>query len=132
MFGFVDKALSCFKFYISDRKQSVKFKNTQSDSRPLAFGVPQGSVQCPLLFTLYTTLISKIMLSYMYIKHHLYDDDTQIYINITPGNNTCPSDSVKNLGVVFDSKFSFSKNVSAVCSSCYYHIRDFTRIQHHF
>ena len=89
MFGFVDKALiySWFKSYISDRKQSVKIKNTQSDSKPLEFGVPQGSVLGPLLFNLYTTPISKIVISsYKYIKHHLYADDTQIYINITSGN----------------------------------------------
>ena len=47
------------------------------------------------------------------------------------GNNICPSDSDKNLGVVFDSKFSFSKHVSAVCSSCYYHISDFSRVRCH-
>ena len=47
------------------------------------------------------------------------------------GNKLVPSDSAKNLGVIFDSDFSFSKHVSAVCSSCFYHIRDFGRIRKH-
>ena len=47
------------------------------------------------------------------------------------GNSICPSDSVRNLDVIFDSKFSFSNHVSSTCSACYYHIRDFSTILHH-
>ena len=47
------------------------------------------------------------------------------------GNHLTPSDSVRNLGIMFDSDFKFSKHVSAVCSSCFYHIRDFSRIHRH-
>ena len=46
-------------------------------------------------------------------------------------NYISPSESVKNLGVIFDSDFSFNKYVSSICSSCYYHIRDFSRIRKH-
>ena len=46
-------------------------------------------------------------------------------------NDICPSDSVRNLGVVFDSDFSFHKHVSNICKSCFYHIRDLRRIRHH-
>ena len=45
------------------------------------------------------------------------------------GNFISPSDSVRNLGVIFDSGFSFSKQVNSIRKSCYYHIRDFTRIR---
>ena len=45
-------------------------------------------------------------------------------------SNTCtPTSKVKNLGVVFDSSLSMSKHVSQICSSCFYHIRDFRRIR---
>ena len=47
------------------------------------------------------------------------------------GNDFTPSHSVRNLGVIFDSDFNFSKHVSSVCSSCFYHIRDFSRIRRH-
>ena len=46
-------------------------------------------------------------------------------------NDICPSDSVRNLGVVFDSDFSFHKHVSNICKSCFYHIRDLRRIWRH-
>ena len=44
-------------------------------------------------------------------------------------NDICPSDSVRNLGVVFDSDF--NKHVSNICKSCFYHIRDLRRIRRH-
>ena len=43
----------------------------------------------------------------------------------------CASDSVRNLGVLFDSDFSFHKHVSDICKSCFYHIRDLHRIRRH-
>ena len=46
-------------------------------------------------------------------------------------NDICPSDSVRNLGVVFDSDFSFHKHISNICKSCFYHIRDLRRIRRH-
>ena len=41
------------------------------------------------------------------------------------------SDSVHNLGVIFDSDFSFHKHISNICKSCFYHIRDLRRIRRH-
>ena len=46
-------------------------------------------------------------------------------------NDICPSDSVRNLGVVFDSDFSFHKHVFNICKSCFYRIRDLRRIRRH-
>ena len=46
-------------------------------------------------------------------------------------NDITPSDSVRNLGVTFDSDFSFHKHVSNTCKSCFYHIRDLRRIRRH-
>ena len=47
------------------------------------------------------------------------------------GNDTSPSDTVRNLGVVFDSNFSFHQYISLVYKSCFHHIRDFRRIRRH-
>ena len=40
-----------------------------------------------------------------------------------------PTDSVRNLGVVFDGGLNFRKYISLVCLSCYYHIRDLCRLR---
>ena len=47
------------------------------------------------------------------------------------GSWLSPSGKVRNLGVIFDSRLSLTQHVSAVCSSCYYHIRDLSRIRRH-
>ena len=41
-----------------------------------------------------------------------------------------PSLSAKNLGFIFDSTLSFSKQISYLPSACHYHIRDLRRIRH--
>ena len=46
-------------------------------------------------------------------------------------NDTSPSGTVRNLGVVFDSNFSFHQYTSQACTSCFYHIRDLRRIRRH-
>ena len=44
------------------------------------------------------------------------------------GQDTNPSASAKNLGVVFDSSLNFRKHISQTCSTGFYHIRDLRRI----
>ena len=45
------------------------------------------------------------------------------------GNSLCPADSVKNLGVWFNSDFSLSKHVQSVCKSCFVKLRDFRHVR---
>ena len=45
------------------------------------------------------------------------------------GNDISPADQAHNLGVIFDSDFSFSKHISNVVKSCHYHMRDLRRIR---
>ena len=40
-----------------------------------------------------------------------------------------PTNSARNLGVVFDGGLNFKKHISLVCRSCYYHIRDLRRLR---
>ena len=49
-------------------------------------------------------------------------------INIL-GNPLHPTKSVRNLGLWFDSDFSFSKHVQNVCKSCFIQLRDFKNIR---
>ena len=66
-------------------KQKVKLGNSFSDAFSLPYGVPQGSVLGPLLFTLYTTPLSNIISNFN-VTHHLYADDTQIYLALDRRN----------------------------------------------
>ena len=45
------------------------------------------------------------------------------------GQDTNPSTSAKNLGVVFDRSLNFRKHISQTCRACFYHIRDLRRIR---
>jgi len=148
-------------------------------------GVPQVSILGPLLFTLYTTPVLSSLIHNHKLDHHLYVDDTQVYISLSTADtdlslkqlgdclsdicgwmtnnklwlnanktnfliigtsrqrskliyffpmtsvshSIAPSDTVRNLGVAFDSDFNFRKHVSMTCRSCFYHIRDLRRIR---
>ena len=50
-----------FASYLGDRCQFVKIGSTLSELSKLIYGVPQGSVLGPLLFSLYTTPLTKII-----------------------------------------------------------------------
>ena len=86
-FGVSGTPLAWIQSYLKDRSQIINVNGSKSASFPLTCGVPQGSVLGPLLFTLYTTPLSKIIERNL-VSHHLYSDDTQIYTTF----NTLDSD----------------------------------------
>ena len=185
-FGVIGKALYWFKSYLTGRCQRIRFGDCLSSKANLKFGVPQGSVLGSLLFTLSTTPLSSMTCEYA-IPHHLYADDSQLYVSFASGDsaaalnglqsclasvqswmstnklklkpdktdflligterqrskylsmfpfellgvNANPAKSAQNVGVIFDKNFTFRSHISAVCSSCFYHMWDLRRIRHH-
>ena len=77
-FGIRDKALKLIETYLLDRKQKIKLNNFYSQDLPLLFGVPQGSVLGPLLFTMYIYPICDVIDKNI-SNFHIYADDTQLY-----------------------------------------------------
>ena len=80
------KALDWFKSYLTGRCQRFRLGDCLSSKSDLKFGVPQGSILGPLLFVLYTSPLSS-MISGHTIPHHLYADDSQLYISVPSENS---------------------------------------------
>jgi len=76
--GITGAALKWFQSYLNERTQSVSVDNEQSKPVPLKYGVPQGSVLGPLLYTIYTLPLGNLLRD-AGVSYHLYADDTQLY-----------------------------------------------------
>jgi len=184
--GLSDTALQWFKSYLSGRTQSVCIENASSKPTPLRFGVPQGSVLGPLLYTIYTLPLGDILRE-AGISYHLYADDTQLYLSFNvkdlSSQQAClekmeqcvskikswmtynklklndektevvfissryfhesidlngfavdsviiePSTSARNIGVIFDNMMTMKDQVTAICKSSHFHLRNIGRIR---
>ena len=177
--GVSSEALELLKSYITERFQKVSMNDTISSSQKLLYGVPQGSVLGPILFSLYASKLAEIMDAHG-LNYHLYADDTQIYMPVTDIstsksainlilndiklwmhnrklqlnesktevflikgplktefgdlndlqfiNNIQTVDSVRNLGVILDSKLNFNDHFNHIVKSCNFHLRRLSSI----
>lgn len=89
--GFKSKALDWFRSYLANRSFSVHLGPYQSKSAPLNYGVPQGSILGPALFSLYMLPLGTILAKHN-MAFHFYADDLQIYLPLKS-----PSSSVATL-----------------------------------
>jgi len=78
--GISHTALEWFKSYLTGRTQAVSIENDSSKPVTLQYGVPQGSVLGPLLYTIYTLPLGDLLRN-AGISYHFYADDTQLYLS---------------------------------------------------
>lgn len=78
-YGIGGVALRWFQSYLTGRSQSVCVRGVKSSPKPLMYGVPQGSVLGPALFTLYSAPIASIAREHN-MSVQLYADDSQMYL----------------------------------------------------
>ena len=76
-----DVALAWFSSDISDRTQRVRIGTDASEERPVKYGVLQGSVLGPLLFTVYTAPLQGTVTRH---SDHKFAEDLQIYTSYCP------------------------------------------------
>lgn len=84
-FGFKDTVLDWFSSYLRDRCQCVVVDGVRSNDKVLKYGVPQGSVLGPVLFTLYMQPLGDVIARHG-VNHHCYADDTQLYASVHPND----------------------------------------------
>ena len=88
-----NNALCLIKSYLENRTFSVVINDCISSPKPLAYGVPQGSVLGPLFYLLYTKEMERIIEGYGF-KTHVYADDCQIYFSFDPGGKNDAEDKL--------------------------------------
>ena len=81
--GVGGSALLWIKSYLTERLQRVAIDELVSNYAPVRYGVPQGSVLGPVLFSIYLLPLRSI-LKELSVNYHLYADDTQLYMSVDP------------------------------------------------
>ena len=88
----VSKARHCRSWitsYLQERTQKVRIGCHTSHHVPLLCGVPQGSVLGPLVFTLYTTPLQRIIKNHK-ATYHRYAVDIQRYVAVCSYRSESP------------------------------------------
>ena len=122
------RCLDWFKSYLSDRTQCKKKMNKNAKTAFDRLGKCLEDVKLWLC-------ANKLKLNAAKTDFIIFGSKSQ-QEKLTPffpvnilGESLIPSDAVKNLGVWFDSDFSFTKHVKSECKLCFIQMRDLRQIR---
>lgn len=76
-----DTALTWFSSYLSETTETVSLGGSRSKTHTIIYGVPQGSVLGPTVFTVHLLPLGQIISSFE-ISFHCYADDTLLYMKM--------------------------------------------------
>ncbi len=91
--GIQGMALKWMKSYLSNRYQKVKINDSYSELKEVKYGVPQGSVLGPILFTIYMSPLGKIIEN-CGLKRQTFADDNGLYLSISPIDKDAQEETV--------------------------------------
>lgn len=78
------QSLDWFHSYLVGRRQRVRIQDAISDAPPLKYGVPQGSLLGPVLFTIYVNVLLSVP---SYCKSACYIDDSKLYLSFSSSDS---------------------------------------------
>ena len=107
--GIKGTVLDWFISYLCDRSHYVRIGDSTSCKTMTKFGVPQGSVGGPLLFSLYMQPISEVFRKHC-ISYHCYADDIQLYLSFKPTVSSLSSAIAKLEACLQDLKIWLTSN----------------------
>lgn len=81
-FGITGTCSRWIQSYLTDRSTVVHVGKSSSTAAAVHFGVPQGSVLGPILYTAYVAPVGRLITSFG-VQFHQYADDTQLYTKLT-------------------------------------------------
>ena len=97
-FGISGLPLTWLESYLADQDQFVRIEGDSSRKLPCEFGVLQGSVLGPMLFTLYVSPVGDVI-ERLGLHHHQYADDTQLYVSFKTSDRHT---AMENTGMAAD------------------------------
>ena len=113
-FGISGPLLGWIRSYLSERQQFTIVNGSTSEMIPVSFGIPQGSVLGPTLFTLFTNdLPSSVSSGSVY----MFADDTTVY---------CISETAEQSIVLLNSALRELRTFAPIATAHPYSARKFT------